>query len=117
MLKAKNLSTVKLIQILYQRSIILIDIIEQELESIIDNAHQEMDSEDSVAIISQIIIDGVCYSRHYLLSNYLLENGHFYYHSKLYLPNINLLYLWVLQESKDQSVAKHSKITKICEIL
>ena len=70
-----------------------IDTLEQNLESAINNAYQKMDSEDPVAFINQMIIDKVHHSCHYLLSDYSLENKHFYHYGKLYLPNIKSLRL------------------------
>ena len=89
----------------------------QDLESAIDKAYQKMNSENPVTIISQMITDGVYHICHYLLSNYSLENGYFYYHSKLYLYNKNLLHPRVLQKSYDHSMAKYSGVAKIYKIL
>ena len=52
---------------------------EQDLESAIDKAYQEIDSERPVAIISQIINHKVCHSCHYSLLDYSLENRRLYY--------------------------------------
>ena len=73
-----------------------VDIMKQDVESIIDKTYQEMNSQDSVAIISQIITNRVHHSHHYSLSNYSLENKRFYYCGKLYLPNIESLCLQIL---------------------
>ena len=56
-LKPKDLNPVQPVQILHQRNIRLIDAVEQDLESAINNAYQKMNSKDLVAIISQMIID------------------------------------------------------------
>ena len=101
MLKPKNLSTVQLIQILQQSDIMPIDSIEQNLESFINKTYQEIDFEDPVAIISQIITDGVCHSRHYSLLDYSLENRLLYHYSNLYLPNKDWLLLRVPQKPYD----------------
>ena len=77
MLKPKYLSTVQSIQILRQGDIMSIDNIKLDLEGNIDIAYQKINFEDPVAIISQIIINRVCHSRHYSLSNYFLKNRHF----------------------------------------
>ena len=74
----------------------LINTLDQDLESAIDKFYQKMDSKDLVAIISQMITNEVHHSCHYLLSDYSLENESFYYYSKLYLPNKYLLCLRVL---------------------
>ena len=95
-LKSKNLSTVQPIQILHRGDISLIDAVEQDLESAINNVCQKIDSKDLVAVISQMITDRVYHSCHYSLSNYFLENRCFYHYGKLYLPKIKSLYFWVL---------------------
>ena len=64
-LKLKNLSKVQTIQILHQGNNMLIDTIEQVLERAIDNAYQEINSKDLVAIISQMVADETCYSYQY----------------------------------------------------
>ena len=47
----------------------------QDLEHVIDKVYQKMDSEDPVAIISQMITNEVYHSRHYsLLDNFLEIN-------------------------------------------
>ena len=89
-----------------------IDTIKQDLENALDKAYQEMDSKDLIAIISQMITDEVCHSHPYSLSDYSLENGRLYHHSKLYLPNIKSLHLQILQESYNQLMAKHSEVAK-----
>ena len=63
--KPKYLRIVQPIKILCRRDILPIDNMKQDLESAIDKAYQEMNSEDRVAIISQIITDRVCHSCHY----------------------------------------------------
>ena len=117
MLKPRNLSTVQPIQILRQGDIRPIDAVEQDLESAINNAYQEINSKDQITVISQKITNRVYCSCHYLLSNYFLENRHLYYYGKLYLPNIELLCFWVLQEPYDQSIAGHPGVAKIYKIL
>ena len=64
MLKIKNLSIAKLIQILNWDDIVPINIMKQNL-SVVRNANQEMDSEDLVAIIHLMITNRVCHSRYY----------------------------------------------------
>ena len=44
-----------------------INAMEQNLESTINNVNQKIDSKDPVAVINQIITDGVYPSRYYLL--------------------------------------------------
>ena len=51
----------------------LIDTIKQDLEIAIDKVYQELNSEDLVAIISQIITDEICHSHYYLMSDYSLK--------------------------------------------
>ena len=85
MFKLKNLSTVQSIQILCWENITSVNTIKQDLESAIDKAYQKMNSEDPVAIISQMITDRVCHSCYYLLSDYSLKIGYVYYYGKFYL--------------------------------
>ena len=73
-----------------------INTIKHDLESAIDNANQEMDSKNFVAIISQIINNKVFHTCHYLLSNYSLKNRCFDNYGKFYLPIIDLLHLHIL---------------------
>ena len=77
----------------------LIDTIKQDLKNAIDKDYQEMDSENTVTIISQMITDKVCHRRHYLLANYSLKNECFYHPIKLYLSNKDSLHFCVPQES------------------
>ena len=93
-----------------------IDTLEQDLESAINNAYQKIDSKDSVAIISQMITGNVHHSRHYLLSDYSLENKRLYYYSKLYLPNIESLGLRVLQESQDQTIVMRVQVLALVKL-
>ena len=51
-LKPKNLSTVQPIKILRQEDIKPIDAVKQVLKSAINNAYQEIDSKDPVAVIN-----------------------------------------------------------------
>ena len=52
----------------------LVDTIEQDLESAIDKIYQEMDSGDLVTIISQMIPNKIHCNCHYSLSIYSLKN-------------------------------------------
>ena len=94
----------------------LIDTIEQDLKIAIDKTYQEMDSENLLAIISQMITDRICYSHHYSLSNYSLENKRPHYYSKTYLPNKNLPHFYILQKFHDQPIAKYPGVVKIYKI-
>ena len=86
-LKPKNLSSLQLIWILYHENIMPIEALDQDLETIISQAYQDVNSEDPVAIISQMIICEKHHSCQYSLSDYFLDNGHLFYHGKFYLPN------------------------------
>ena len=77
----------------------LIHAMEQNLERAINKTYQVMDSENLVAIISQMITDRVYHSHHYLLLDYSLKNRRLYYCSKLYLPIMKLVCLLILPES------------------
>ena len=61
----------------------LIDTLEQNLESAINNTYQKVNSEDPVTVISLMITDKVHHNCHYSMSNYSLENGRLYYYGKL----------------------------------
>ena len=50
----------------------LIEALDQDLETIISQAYQDVDSKDPVAIISRMILNGECQSRQYSLSDYFL---------------------------------------------
>ena len=93
-LKPKNLSTVQPVQILRPGEIMPVgaEPTNQDLETAIENAYQEMNQEDPVFVISQKISNGEHYSRQYLLSDYFLENGRLYFNNKLCLPNQELLH-------------------------
>ena len=86
-LKPKNLSSLQPIHIIRHEDVMLIEALNQDLETIISQAYQDIDPEDLVAIISQIIMNGECHSCQYSLSDYFLDNRHFYHYGKLYLPN------------------------------
>ena len=60
---------------------------DQDLETAIENAYQEMDPEDPMFVISQKISNREHQSRQYLLSDYFLENECLYFNNKLFLPN------------------------------
>ena len=51
-LKPKNLSSLQPIQILHHEDIMQIEALDQDLETIISQAYQDIDPEDPVAIIS-----------------------------------------------------------------
>ena len=88
-LKPKNLSTVQPFWILCRDETMPVkaEPTDQDLETAIENAYQEMDPEDPVFVIRQKISNGVHHSRQYLLSDYYLENGRLYFNNKLFLPN------------------------------
>ena len=64
---------------------------DQDLEIGIKNGYQKMNPEDPVFVISQKITNKKHHSWQYLLSDYFLENGRFYFNNKLFLPNQELL--------------------------
>ena len=88
MLKPKNLSTVQSVWILRLGEIMLVEAepTDQDLETAIENAYQEMDPEDPLFVISQKISNEEHHSHQYLLSDYSLKNGRLYFNNKL-LPN------------------------------
>ena len=73
-----------------------IEALDQDLKTIISQAYQDVDPEDPVAIISRMILNGERHSRQYSLSDYSLDNGCLYHLGKLYLPNQELLRLWII---------------------
>ena len=87
MLKPKNLSSLQPIQILHFEDILPIEALDQDLETIISQAYQDVDPKDPVAIISQMILNGERHSCQYFLSDYSLDNKCLYHHGKLYLSN------------------------------
>ena len=89
---------------------------DQDLETAIENAYQEMDQEDPVSVISQNISNGEHHSQQYLLSDYFLENGRLYFNNKLFLPNQESLRYRILQESHDQLMTRHPGVAKTYEI-
>ena len=95
-LKQKNLSSLQPIWILCHEDIMPIKALDQDLETIICQAYQDVDLVDPVAIISQMIMNKKRHSRQYSLSDYSLDNGCFYHYGKLYLPNQESLRLWIL---------------------
>ena len=118
-LKPKNLSTVQPVQILRPGKIMPVEAepTDQDLETAIENAYQEIDTENPVFVISQKISNGEHHSCQYLLSDYSLENGRLYFNNKLFLPNQELLRHWILQESYDQPMTRHPGVAKTYEIL
>ena len=88
----------------------------QDLESAIENAYQEMNSEDPVFVMSQKISNGEHHSRQYLLSDYYLENGRLYFNNKLFLPNQKPLRHRIFQESHDQLMTGHPRVAKTYKI-
>ena len=89
---------------------------DQDLETAIENAYQEMNPENPVFVISQKVSNREHHSRQYLLSDYSLENERLYFNNKLFLPNQELLRHWILQESHDQPMTGHPEIAKTYEI-
>ena len=87
MLKPKNLSSLQPIQILHFEDILPIEVLDQDLETMISQAYQDVDPKDPVAIISRMILNGERHSFQYFLSDYSLDNRCLYHHGKLYLPN------------------------------
>ena len=88
-LKPKNLSTVQLVWILRPGKIMPVEAepTDQDLETAIKNAYQEMNPENPVFVISQKISNREHHSCQYLLSDYFLENECLYFNNKLFLPN------------------------------
>ena len=117
-LKPKNLSTVQPVWILRPGKIMPVEAepTDQDLETTIENAYQEMDPEDPVFVISQKISNGEHHSCQYLLSDYFLENRRLYFNNKLFLPNQELLRYWILQESHDQLMTRHPGVANTYEI-
>ena len=115
-LKLKDLSSLQLICILHHEDIMPIEALDQDLETIISQAYQDIDPEDHVAIISQMIMNRLHHSRQYSLSDYSLDNRCFYHHGKLYLPNHESLRLRILQESYDQPMTGHPGVASTYEI-
>ena len=97
-LKPKNLSTIQPVWILRPGEIMLVEAepTDQDLETTIKNAYQEMNPEDPVFVISQKISNGEHHSRQYSLSDYYLENGRLYFNNKLFWPNQEPLRHWIL---------------------
>ena len=95
-LKLKNLSSLQPIWILRHEDITPIEALDQDMETIISQAYQDIDPKDPVAIISQMIINRERHSHQYSLSDYSLDNRCFYHHGKLYLPNQKSLRLQIL---------------------
>ena len=89
---------------------------DQDLETAIENAYQEMDPEDPVFVIRQKISNGKHYSCQYFLSDYFLKNGRLYFNNKLFLPNQELLRHQILQESHDQLMTECPGVAKTYEI-
>ena len=94
-----------------------IEALDQDLETIISQAYQDVNPEDPVAIISQTIMNEERHSRQCSLSDYFLDNGRFHHHGKLYLPNQKLLRLRILWESHDQPMTGHPGVARTYEIL
>ena len=117
-LKPKNLSTVQPVWILRHGEIMPVEaeLTDQDLETAMENAYQEMDQEDPVSVISQNISNGEHHSQQYLLSDYFLENGRLYFNNKLFLPNQEPLRYRILQESHDQLMTRHPGVAKTYEI-
>ena len=63
---------------------------DMDLETAMNNAYQEINTEDSMFVISQKISNEEHHSWQCLLSNYTLENGRLYFNNKLFLPNQEL---------------------------
>ena len=117
MLMPKNLSSLQPIQILRHEDIMPIGALDQDLETIISQVYLDVNPEDPVAIISLIIMNGKCHSCQYSLSNYFLDNRHFYHHGKLYLPNQKSLCFRIHQESHNQPMTRHLGVARTYEIL
>ena len=116
-LKPKNLSSLQPIWILRHKDIMPIEALDQDLETIISQAYQNVDPEDPVAIISCMILNGERHSCQYSLSDYSLDNGCLYHHGKLYLPNQESLRLQIIQESYNQAMTGHPGVARTYEIL
>ena len=118
-LKSKNLSTVQPVQILRPGEIMSVEAepTNQDLETAMENAYQEMDPENPVFVISQKISNGKHHSCQYLLSDYSLENGCLYFNNKFFLPNQEPLCHQILQESPDQPMTEHPGVIKTYKIL
>ena len=95
-LKPMNLSLFQPIWILCHEDIMPIKALDQDPETIISQAYQDVDSKDPLAIISQIIINREHHSCQYSLLDYSLDNKCLYHHGKLYLLNQESLRLWIL---------------------
>ena len=117
-LKPKNLSTVQPVWILRSGENMLVEAepTDQDLETAIENAYQEMDPENPVFVISQKISNREHHSCQYLLSDYSLKNERLYFNNKLFLPNQEPLHHWILQESHDQPMTEHPGVAKTYEI-
>ena len=76
-IKLKNLSMLQPVQILCHQDIMPIKALDQDLESIIGQAYQNVNLENPVAIICQMITNRKCHSHYYFLSNYSLETNIF----------------------------------------
>ena len=95
----------------------LIEALDQDLETIISQAYQDIDPKNPMAIISQMIMNRERHSRQYSLSDYSLDNRCFYHHGKLYLPSQESLRLRILQESYNQPMTGHPGVARTYEIL
>ena len=102
---------------LYKYLVTLIEALNQDLETIISQAYQDIDPEDPVAIISQMIMNGEHHSRQYSLSDYSLDSRCLYHYGKLYLPNQELLCLRILQKSYNLPMTRHPGVARTYEIL
>ena len=89
----------------------------QDLKTAIENAYQKMDPEDPMFVISQKTSNGEHHSCQYSLSDYSLKNGRLYFNNKLFLPNQEPLYYWILQKSHDQPMTRHPGVGKTYKIL
>ena len=116
-LKLKNLSSLQPIWILCHEDIMPIEALDQDMETIICQAYQDIDPENPVAFISQMIMNGKHHSRQHSLSDYFLDNKCFYHHGKLYLPNQESLRFRILQESHDQPMTGHPGVARTYEVL
>ena len=94
-----------------------IEALDQDLETIISQAYQDINSEDLIAIISQMIMNRERHCRQYFLSDYFLDNGHLYCHGKLYLPNQESLRLQILQKSYKEPMTGYPGVARTYEIL
>ena len=94
----------------------LIEALDQDLETIISQAYQDVDSEVPVTIISRMIMNRERHSRQYFLSDYFLDNGCLYHYGKLYLPNQESLRLRIIQESHDQAMTGYPGVARTYEI-